>query len=86
MARAQALPSTQRSTRSTGKKQVVNEVIVVGVEIADAPTQRLPSRRQSTQTTSQPPKTPTSSAKKRASRHVPQEEFEEEVEVEDEQK
>ena len=84
---AQASPSTQRSKRSTGKKrQVANEIEVVVVELADAPTQRVVSRRQNAKTTSQSPKTPNRSARKRGSRSVPQEEVEEEVEAEDEQK
>jgi hypothetical protein len=78
----QAPPSSQRPTRSSGR--VAEEVEVVDIEAADAPTQRLRSLRKNTRKTSQLPKT-SNVAKKSALRPAPPKEPEEEVESEDEQ-
>ena len=89
MARAKQAPSsTQRSMRSSGRKsQAPKEVEVVGIEAAEAPTQRIRSKRQPKPAKSSlRPKTSNGAAKKRAPRSVPREEPQEELEVEDEPK
>ena len=80
---SQASASSQPTRSSLRTRQAGTEIEVVGVEAADAPTQRVHLRRQNTRTSPQTPKTPSGSAKKRTSRSVPQQQPEE-VEPEDE--
>lgn len=76
--------SASSNPKKTGRtRQAAKEIEVVAVEAADAPTQRVVSRRPNTKTSPQTPKTPSGPAKKRTSRSAPQELPEEEVEAED---